>query len=72
MKVTVTLGDAGFEAEADATEREMMLVLYRLWLNAMESSGADAVKLEALTTRLRTQNDALAAAVAGVSTQENL
>jgi hypothetical protein len=58
MKATLTLGDNSFEYEG-----EDPLPLFRLWLNAQQP-GADAVKLEELTTRLRGNSDALAAVVA--------
>lgn len=58
MKVTITLGLNSFAFEGEV----LPVDLFRLWLNAQQP-GQDAVKLEELTNRLRTNNNVLAGVV---------
>jgi hypothetical protein len=60
IKLSVTLGDNSFTFEG---EEFGLSELFRLWLNAQQP-GADVVKLEELTARLRGNSNALSAVVA--------
>lgn len=57
MKAIITLGPNSFTYEGDEPEP-----LFRMWLNAQQP-GVDAVRLEELTEKLRTNNDTLAKVV---------
>lgn len=64
MQLTVTLGGNSFQA--DAAEIEALKDLFRLWLNAQQPNS-DALKIEELTNKLRTNNDSLSVVVAQFS-----
>ena len=60
LKLKIVLSGNSFEYEAD--ELQPLMEFYRLWVGA-QGSGPDAIKLEALTERLKNNNTALSAVV---------
>ena len=61
MKISLTLGANSFTYEGEESPSD----LFRLWLNAQQP-GQDAIKLEALTEKLRANNTALETVVDNV------